>query len=776
MPIQLSDFRDVLSESKVLSGNGFMGFGKRYSESRKMKEAENIRTEFVIFGRHIIFWVILGLLCSLCPARVRTETSTPVAVVDEDELADDSLIGMDIEKLMEINVRPTATLTRTSQKMIPAAMTIITKEDIENSGARSVDEVLDMYVPNLQMILHIWEMHHLGLRGTISDRDDKYLLLVNGRVMNDRMHYGAMSERDLPMLGDINRIEVVRGPGSAMYGPGALFMVINIITDSPRTFEGTEIRTRLGAIDEFYTWEAKWGKHFKDDSGVLLYAGVDKQPGTDSRQAPFTPGMPYTYLGQNFNGTEPSKLNQFSGYNRAYRDLCKLKFYGQYSKDDFDFWARYTRGGYHYPMWVGDLGSSDALMPGEGYQQLTFYIGDKKEVSKTVNVDYSFSYDTFDFERMISSDILSHRQDEYHTKVILHWQPHENHSIAVGGEYSHEEFGIKSPGFPDMHADSYAFEHPGSGLNPIVMPRWATDTSSVLGEYQWKVFPQWTIFLGGRIDWHRFVKREMFSPRGAVVYTPTDKDTLKLIIQRSTRASTAENMKLNYDLSDDLSDYETMDYYEMRWERQHTKNLWIAGSGFYTLHNVIAWSQDSYAVAPLGEVRIYGAEIEAIYKTGKAKFTASHGYTKLDGMKLKDSDTVQFLTAEPYGIGHDLSSWHNNVTKFTGHYDITDKWSIDGSLNIYWGIPGRKDYARYNDTLNPGTYTYGFESPFRESMYMNLGMGYKFSDNCKVRVTAHNILGWVDRDYNKRNYAFGDTNAAVTNEAPSISVSLEYRF
>jgi len=59
---------------------------------------------------------------------------------------------------------------------------------------------------------------------------------------------------------------------------------------------------------------------------------------------------------------------------------------------------------------------------------------------------------------------------------------------------------------------------------------------------------------------------------------------------------------------------------------------------------------------------------------------------------------------------------------------------------------------------------------------MNLGTGYKFSENCKVRVTAHNILGWIDRKYNKRNYAFGSTDASVTTEAPAISVSLEYRF
>jgi iron complex outermembrane receptor protein len=743
-----------------------------------MKEAENIRTEFRIFGKLGTLLFISVLLCFLWLAPI-----TAAMTDDEDGQSDDSLIGMNIEELMEVHVRPTATLTKTSRKITPAATTIITKKDIENSGARSLDELLDIYVPNLQILLHVWETQHLGLRGSNSDRDDKYLLLVNGQVMNDRVHYGALSERDLPMLGDINRVEVVRGPGSALYGPGALYMVINIITDTPLTFEGTEVKSSLGAVDEFYSWEAKWGKRFKDDSGVLLYAGAAKQPGTSPDDAPFTPGRNFSYRGNNFSGTEPMNFYNFAGYNAAWRDLCKLKFYGQYVKKDLDFWFRFTRGGNHYPQNPAAL-NNDYLLQGEGYQQMTFFIGDKLNVSKTVNVDYSFSYDTFDFERAMGPTIFSHRQDEYHTRAILNWNPHENHSIAIGGEYSHEEFGLKSPGYPDIPADSYAFSS-----NHRTMPRWSTDTSSVLGEYQWKVFPKWTIFLGGRADWHRFVGKMMFSPRGALVYTPTDKDTLKFIIQRSTRVSTAENMKLNYDLahpnplSRELSGFEKMDYYEMRWERQHTNNLWLGVSGYYTSHQVIAWKSTSgsggtYAVSPLGRLEIVGVEGEATYKTDKAKYTLSHGYSKLVNMKLKDSDTVTFLTSEPQGYGCDLANWSNHVSKLTAHYDATKKLSLDGSLNIYWGFPGKRENAEFRDQRfpSPDRYTDGFDAPFRHNIYLNLGMGYKFSDNCRVHFMAHNILGWLDDDYNKRNYGFGEAEAGYTTLAPSVSVTLTYRF
>ena len=74
---------------------------------------------------------------------------------------------------------------------------------IRKSGARSVLDLLEMYVPNMHYLPHHWEPRHIGIRGIIGDREDKYLLLVNGKVMNEKTHLGAMSERDLPMLGDI---------------------------------------------------------------------------------------------------------------------------------------------------------------------------------------------------------------------------------------------------------------------------------------------------------------------------------------------------------------------------------------------------------------------------------------------------------------------------------------------------------------------------------------------------------------------------------------------
>ncbi|NQZ60402.1 MAG: TonB-dependent receptor plug domain-containing protein, partial [Lentisphaeraceae bacterium] len=192
---------------------------------------------------------------------------------------------MSYEELMQIKIT-SSTLTKTDIRHSPAAITLITQDMIRQSGARSLMELFDIYVPNLQWIKHHWEAEHLGIRGIINDREDKYLLLINGRNMNEKTHIGAHSEKDTPLLGGIHRIEVIRGPASAIYGPGAISMVINIITDTPATFEGTEVISSIGAIEEFASFELKHGFRLNNDGGFLLYFGIANYDGATSSNAP----------------------------------------------------------------------------------------------------------------------------------------------------------------------------------------------------------------------------------------------------------------------------------------------------------------------------------------------------------------------------------------------------------------------------------------------------------------------------------------------------------
>jgi len=744
---------------------------------------------------------------------------------EQDSNKPDDLFEMTIEQLMEIEVASTATLTKTKPRLVPSAMTTITQEDIWASGARSLYELLDIYVPNLQWLRHHWEADVMGLRGIIGDRNDKYLLLVNGRVMNERTHMGGLSEQDLVLLGDIHHIDIVRGPGSALYGPGAVSMVINIITHNAETFEGTEITSRLGAVEEFYAGEIRHGRKFKDgDGGLFVYAGIGKYIGADKHDAPQT--YPFTFPTQSDywwdstdtgppslpgDGTQAgdAMMNAPLGNDGgSARDLPPLKLHIQMTKGNWDIWARYTRGGKEFTphtgiiarhrwgwadwnnMWWNNDTSTQIPWNANfyGYQQATGYVGYKQELAENLNIDYAFSYDMFDFERFYGNTVIdAYREDEYYGKALLRWQPNDRHKIAFGGEFSHLELGLKNLGWPE--------------IDPLcarlgAMPRWSTNLYSLLGEHQWTINDKWTTFLGARLDDHTYTDL-MFSPHAAVVYTPTDKDTLKLMWSRSVRANFEEEMRAQAKAGGGVSDPEVLDSAEIRYERRHSKNLDLAASLFihYNLQ-AIAWDESTNTSSLAGTQREYGLELEASYHTEKTRLIISHGYTKLydfdmepDRMTSLPTEPATYITAKPYGYGDDLTNWANHITKLTAQHKLNDEWTLDASLRIYWGFPGMKDFDEYYpyttsegaDDSSDYSITHpviedGWERAYRGNYYLNLGLQYKPSNDLTIGVTGYNLLGIFNKDLNKRNYVETKGAGDFRSHAPAVAVSLTYKF
>ena len=478
----------------------------------------------------------LALLCAFALAFCRTAPAEDVKKENEDIL------------FMNVPVVVTASLTEVNPRLVPAAISTITEEQIQASGARSLFELLDIYVPNLQWWRNHWEADNMGLRGILSDRDDKYLILVNGRVMNERTHYGALSERDFPLLKDIHHIDVVRGPGSALYGPGAVAMVINIITHNAQTFEGTDITSRLGAIEEFYSTEIRHGQKFDDgDGGIFAYAGISKYNGASAGNARQIYGVDFVRAdGSSYDADDPF-LDPSINDGETHRNLPPLKFYAQITKDEWDIWGRYTRGGKQIMWPTGAIAQSPYgwtdswILPysdsSYGYRQWTAFVGNTKQLDDTTSLETSFSYDRFYLSRIIHTWLQeSYREDKYIGRAIIKQEFNQRHKVAYGFEVLHGEYGFANTEPYDNDAFNSAFNNLGG------MPRWSTNLYSLLGEWQWKISDEWTSFLDARLDDHTYTS-PMFSPRAALVHMPNEKETYKLIWARSVRANYEEEMK-----------------------------------------------------------------------------------------------------------------------------------------------------------------------------------------------------------------------------------------
>jgi len=156
------------------------------------------------------------------------------------------LTELSIRELMEIEIEIT-TGSRKSQTIAntSAAAFVITQEDIRRSGVTTIPEALRM-VPGLQVAkidANRWAISSRGFNGRFSN---KLLVLVDGRTVYSPLYTLVYWSIQDTILEDIDRIEVIRGPGAALWGANAVNGVINIITKNSRDTTGGLISAGAG--------------------------------------------------------------------------------------------------------------------------------------------------------------------------------------------------------------------------------------------------------------------------------------------------------------------------------------------------------------------------------------------------------------------------------------------------------------------------------------------------------------------------------------------------
>ena len=151
-----------------------------------------------------------------------------------------------LEDLMNIEV---TSVSRKEQKtsQAAAAVFVISREDIRRSGALSIPDLLRM-VPGLdvaQIDASKWAITARGFNGQYSD---KLLVLIDGRAVYNPIFAGVFWDSQNVPLDSIERIEVIRGPGAAIWGSNAVNGVINIITRKADDTQGGYVAAGLGYI------------------------------------------------------------------------------------------------------------------------------------------------------------------------------------------------------------------------------------------------------------------------------------------------------------------------------------------------------------------------------------------------------------------------------------------------------------------------------------------------------------------------------------------------
>ena len=183
------------------------------------------------------------LACAMLCTALLSGLAGAQNAVDPDDL---DLSDLSLEELMGIQIEVTSVGKKPQDPFkAPAAVYVLTGEEIRRSGVTSIPEALRL-VPGMHVARADASLWDVGIRGFNAGHSNKLLVLIDGRSVYAPLFAGTFWEIQDTLLEDIDRIEVIRGPGASVWGANAVNGVINIITKKAGKTQGTFVSVTAG--------------------------------------------------------------------------------------------------------------------------------------------------------------------------------------------------------------------------------------------------------------------------------------------------------------------------------------------------------------------------------------------------------------------------------------------------------------------------------------------------------------------------------------------------
>jgi len=265
----------------------------------------------------------LDNLTQIAGAKVESNTANsqaPGAITTDPQKAapDKSILDLDIDQLGKVQAKvPTAfdqevttvTATKSSIGQSPAAVFVITPEMIRRSGAVEVPELLRM-VPGLQVAKVSSSQWAISARGFNGEFATSLLVLVDGRTVYNPLFSGVFWDVQDLVLQDIDRIEVIRGPGATIWGANAVNGVINIITKDSSQTQGAQVVAGGGSQNRSNT-SIRYGGTIGDNTTYRLWVKEqDNAPGFNPQQGSANDGWEQLRGGFRLDSEGPNKIDK----------------------------------------------------------------------------------------------------------------------------------------------------------------------------------------------------------------------------------------------------------------------------------------------------------------------------------------------------------------------------------------------------------------------------------------------------------------------------------
>lgn len=475
------------------------------------------------------------------------------------------LTALSLEQLMQIEVATVVGASKFEQKVTeaPSSVSVITAEDIKRYGYRTLADIL----ASVQGFYVSYDRNNdfLGARGLeLGDFNSRILLLVNGHRVNNDLNDGAFIGTAFILDIDlIDRVEIIRGPGSVLYGNNAFFGVINVITRQGKQVNGVEASGAYGSFDA-YSGRVTIGEQFTNGLQFLLSGTIYSSDGPDNL---FYPEF------------DTPSLNVNNGIAHRLDDDGFGSFFGSVSYSDFTVEGGYINrekgnptGQYSTPPLTTFGDSRLRTVDERSYATLKY----AHQFSDTLNVSADVYYDRNDFQigyplsGVIGGTPFSVFYEEEATgewaggEAQVAKKIRDRHRVTLGAEYRN-----------DFTQEDREFD-PGTGAT-VYDRRGSRQNYGIFAEDDFAVLTNLHVNAGVRYDQYGHFKPS-WSPRAALIYDPFPASTFKFIYGTAFRDPNF--LELSDPRFQDIQP-EKINSYELVYEQGINPNLRSSVSGYY---------------------------------------------------------------------------------------------------------------------------------------------------------------------------------------------------
>jgi iron complex outermembrane recepter protein len=389
------------------------------------------------------------------------------------------LMGLSLEDLSNLQI---TSVSRRGQNIsdAPASIFVITADDIRHSGATSLPEILRL-APNLQVARIDSVQYAISARGFNNSIGNKLLVLLDGRTIYTPLFSGVFWEMEDAFLQDIERVEVISGPGATLWGANAVNGVINIITRPAAQTQGVLL---VGS-----TGEGEYGGGLRvggtvGSANVRAYVktrswdNTNRENGTDAvdtwdrAQA----GFRADWASDADNFTLQGDMSRGESGHRGVVGTIAIP-------------AVRVAGANLLGRWTRELRSGSSLNV-----QAYWSRSDREEV-----ILFSPKSDIFDLE-------------------LMHDVAFDAHHLMWGGGYRYAKDDV-TPGF----------------ITAVLPAKRSLDWQNIFMQDEWRLADDWTGTIGVKLEWNDYTGME-YLPNARLAWTPAAGHLLWSSVARAVRA------------------------------------------------------------------------------------------------------------------------------------------------------------------------------------------------------------------------------------------------